>query len=410
MRESADAAGGAKPAGGSWLRFGGRGLPSGAELSERAMRALLAAGDRLLAMRKRAPKPALYAIGVLAGAMAFAARYAFLDFDDLRFPYLLSFPVVVLCSGVLGVGPALAAASAAGLLPFWVLVAPDDATGTVADFIGTVVYMLISLLVVGSVEVLGLAHAQAQEHGRERDALLVRAERLLHELRHRTRNELMQIVSLLHLQAREATSAEEKRSLVAMVARVRAVGAVHDLLSDMMPHPDAPVDSRRFLAGLLAKMAALAPSAAGPVGTETELESHALAHTTATPLGVVLAELYSNCAKHGFPAGHEPRLVRVRFRREETARGPEYVLEVEDDGIGIHASQAALDAAPGIKPRRGIGERVVKGLALNLKATLRRCERKPDAGTLCVLRFPVPAPPKAAAAAPADPPEPPGLC
>lgn len=101
----------------------------------------------------------------------------------------------------------------------------------------------------------------------------------------------------------------------------------------MLAHGGAAgvVDSKAFLEELISE---LCPPDTKPEGIRIALEADAavLGSTVAIALGALLIELVNNALKHAFRGVGEGTLA-ITFRNREAAG--EYVLEVEDDGIGI---------------------------------------------------------------------------
>ena len=92
----------------------------------------------------------------------------------------------------------------------------------------------------------------------------------------------------------------------------------------------------------------------------------------ATPLGLIINELVSNCLKHAF-AGRAAGAVGVSLAFGEEA----YVLEVTDDGIGLPAD--------GCRPSLGL--RLVDRLIQQLGGTSQSVSN-PGSGTAGRIRFP----------------------
>jgi two-component sensor histidine kinase len=78
--------------------------------------------------------------------------------------------------------------------------------------------------------------------------------------------------------------------------------------------------------------------------------------------------------------------VHVQFRRD----GREFVLSVEDDGIGV-PQEGELDRAPPAVPPRGsgLGTRLLRALAAQLRGSFTRGAGPDGTGTVAELRFPV---------------------
>ena len=94
----------------------------------------------------------------------------------------------------------------------------------------------------------------------------------------------------------------------------------------------------------------------------------------AVAIGIVATELVLNALKHAYPK--EGGQVRVMLQ----AYASEIELAVEDDGVGC------LDGIDG-KRRRGLGQRIIAGMADKLEGCLRYEKLNP--GTRAVLTFPI---------------------
>ncbi len=129
-----------------------------------------------------------------------------------------------------------------------------------------------------------------------------------------------------------------------------------------------------------------------------EAEAHPLDSERAVQLGLTLNEAVTNALKYAFPE-ERAGTVRVRFARE----GGEFVLTVADDGIGLPAEGELAGAPPAPAPRgSGLGTRLLRALAAQLRGSLSRRPGEGGVGTVSELRFPCarPGPPPADAAPP----------
>ena len=220
---------------------------------------------------------------------------------------------------------------------------------------------------------------------------------LLHEFRHRTRNDLQSLAALLLLRARAAPSPAAADGLREAAEHARALARVHAWLA----HVDAPradgagdaahVDTRDFVEGFCGDLGrAWSGGELRPVALTAEAESHSLDTERAVHLGLVLNELVTNALKYAFP-DNAAGTVRVLFVRD----GRSFLLSVADDGVGLPADDppaaAAAAAAASTRPLgTGLGTRLLQGLAAQLRGTLsRRSGADGRGGTLAELRFPV---------------------
>jgi two-component sensor histidine kinase len=216
--------------------------------------------------------------------------------------------------------------------------------------------MLIAAGATGGMILLALAVvalARANRAGRRLAAMSARAalqqETLLREMRHRAKNNLQLILSLLNGQVRRQRAlAEAAPSDAAIVAaelvhdlrnRIDAMSHVHHMLYEREDEA-APVHARPFLCDLAGAIEASYAADERPVLT-LDVADIALPADAALSIGLLAAELVSNLYKHAGAA--QARLWL------DLAAG-ELVLGVEDDGRGM--------------PPEGCGEPGGSGLGL----------------------------------------------
>ena len=151
-------------------------------------------------------------------------------------------------------------------------------------------------------------------------------ERMLRgELQHRSKNDLQLILSLLVMQRRRLTDPEARRIVGDVLDRVAAIGVAHDQLS-----PESGtglIDLADYLQALCGNLSQRRQG----VVVESSLESAAMPHSRAVPLGLVVNELVTNALKHAFPQGRQGT-IRVEFQAMPPGEGR---LCVRDDGIGM---------------------------------------------------------------------------
>jgi two-component sensor histidine kinase len=238
----------------------------------------------------------------------------------------------------------------------------------------------------------GQRMALAERERAEADRLV-----LLDEFRHRSRNDLQSLVGLLLLRARRATP-EAGEALREAAGHALALARVHSRLATASAAPGAQaavVDTRAFILGLCSDMAAgAAGNGLRPVAIIAEAEAYPLSTERAVQLGLVLNETVTNALKYAFPLDR-PGRVLVTFGRE----GDDFVLHVADDGIGLRepgsvcGAATICDAAGGCelaqpaKPE-GLGTRLLRALAAQLRGTFTRGRGEGGRGTCCMLRFP----------------------
>ncbi|MGE3511784.1 MAG: sensor histidine kinase [Vicinamibacterales bacterium] len=136
---------------------------------------------------------------------------------------------------------------------------------------------------------------------------------LLREVHHRVKNNLQVMQSLLNLEASRARTPEVTRLVAVMQDRLRAIALVHDQLhrspdvreADLRAYVTAVLDGIERSTGLESRGIRLRVRAAqGVVGMNDALR-----------VGLVLNELVSNAASHGFPDGRRGDIVVSVSRR-----------------------------------------------------------------------------------------------
>jgi len=175
---------------------------------------------------------------------------------------------------------------------------------------------------------------------RRRDRLLVSKDATIREIHHRVKNNLQTISSLLRLQGRRLSSPEAKAAINESVRRIRTIALVHETLSREAGDDIAFVEILHPLARM-AEESLQSPDR--PVRFRVEGDGGKLPAGIATPLAVVLTELFQNAVDHAFPTGGRPGAVVVVLANDGTTLS----LSVVDDGTGL-PDGFSLDTATGL--------------------------------------------------------------
>ena len=175
---------------------------------------------------------------------------------------------------------------------------------------------------------------------RRRDRLLVSKDATIREIHHRVKNNLQTISSLLRLQGRRLSSPEAKVAINESVRRIRTIALVHETLSREAGDDIAFVEILHPLARM-AEESLQSPDR--PVRFRVEGDGGKLPAAIATPLAVVLTELFQNAVDHAFPTGGRPGAVVVLLANDGTTLS----LSVVDDGTGL-PDGFSLDTATGL--------------------------------------------------------------
>ena len=166
------------------------------------------------------------------------------------------------------------------------------------------------------------AEAQLQAAVREKDILL-------REVSHRVKNNLQVISSLLSLQ--EGAIDDPRLGSLFQVSqeRLHAMALVHDLLQQT--DDVAQINLAQYAARLTEELARAYAIDPAHITLETALEDVWVGLDTATPCGLLLHELLTNCFTHAFPEGLTGRVrVELRATDEQTL-----MLRVGDTGCGF---------------------------------------------------------------------------
>jgi PAS domain S-box-containing protein len=188
---------------------------------------------------------------------------------------------------------------------------------------------------------------------------------LLHEIDHRVKNNLTMIGSLLRLQARSVSDPIFSERLNAMLERVDALATVHRQLyqSEHLERFDIGGFSETLLGDVVGA------SGRHDIATACHCPPIFVQAAHATPLGLLLNEIYTNAIKHACD-GRSGTLTVIA--RELDGAGE---IEVTDDGPGRHDKPA----------KRGFGETLIQRLAKQIGAEIVYENRYP--GTRVVVKF-----------------------
>jgi two-component sensor histidine kinase len=222
----------------------------------------------------------------------------------------------------------------------------------------------------GAANILGMA-IERQRHERQLKTALDRQQLLLKEINHRVKNSLQIVSSMLHLQANSVDDDTIRVHLSEASGRVSAIGRAYERLSY-----DADVENID-LAPYLQEVCADVIS--GVSHCKLNLDAAPgmqLDPDRAISLALLVNELVTNAVKHALsdrPYGHI--WVRLVRHDENTA-----LISVRDDGVGLPAD---FD----LSKSRGLGMRIVAGLAKQLEAAV--SYRGDVDGTEFVLKVPL---------------------
>ncbi|WP_263572365.1 CheR family methyltransferase [Roseateles oligotrophus] len=161
-------------------------------------------------------------------------------------------------------------------------------------------------------------------------ALLQEKTALLNEVHHRVKNNLQVITSLLRLETARNEHGGTKTVLREMQERIRAMALLHE--SIYRSGTFAALDLGAYLGQLATQLVRTLQTRTGAVQLRLELGSVQVGLDQATPCGLLLTELLSNCLKHGFPDGRSGEIYLALSPLAEPGR---WRLQVSDTGVGL---------------------------------------------------------------------------
>ncbi|MBF0475007.1 MAG: PAS domain S-box protein [Deltaproteobacteria bacterium] len=160
-------------------------------------------------------------------------------------------------------------------------------------------------------------------------ASLKEKEVLLKEIHHRVKNNLLVIAGLLDMQCEYSPDPQIRNILGETKGRVRSMALIHERLYSS---PNlAYVDFKEYISSLtntLFKSYGIRP---GKITLKTEIADISIGIDTATPCGLVLNELISNCLKHAFPDDRQGEIRVTLCSRGQSGMD----LIVGDNGVGM---------------------------------------------------------------------------
>lgn len=193
-------------------------------------------------------------------------------------------------------------------------------------------------------------------------------ELLLRETHHRVKNDLQILSSLLGLSDRPGLDLAEHSVLVDSRNRVNAISLIHELLyksSDL-----SGISIKGYLAELVGRIeSSLLHN--DTVSIVMQVGDYYFDADTCVACGLLLNELLTNSLKHAFPNG-ESGVILIRVEQVEDGS---YVLELQDDGVGMSSNHSNPDT---------LGLRLVRALTEQLGGTL---TVESGEGTLWRIRF-----------------------
>ncbi len=181
---------------------------------------------------------------------------------------------------------------------------------------------------------------------------------LLLEVHHRVKNNLQVISSLLRLEAGRSEHTATKGVLKDMQARIRAMALLHETI--YRKGTFAAIDLGTYVGQVASQSIKTLSTTPGAVALRLEINSVQVGLDQATPCGMLISELVSNCLKHGFPPG---RTGEVCIELYPLNKPGQWRLRVSDTGIGLPEGFAA-------RQKGSLGLQLVGDLAIQMGGVL----------------------------------------
>jgi two-component sensor histidine kinase len=168
---------------------------------------------------------------------------------------------------------------------------------------------------------------------------------LLNEVHHRVKNNLQVITSLLRLEAGRSDHLVVKTVLADMQGRIRSMALLHETLyrSGIF----ASADLAHYLRELAIQAFRAQAGGGAAIELKLDLTPVMVSMDKATPCGLLVNELISNCLKHGFPDGRNGEVMLTLKLLPDTQQAH---LTVSDNGVGLPVDfEAKREASLGLQ-------------------------------------------------------------
>lgn len=151
---------------------------------------------------------------------------------------------------------------------------------------------------------------------------------LLKEVYHRTKNNMLVIISLLNLQADEIEDPKMQKIFFETENRIRAMSLIHESL--YQTHNLANIDVGEYLKNIGSELVS-SMTLHGRIELEVESESMIVSIDKAMPLGLIANEIITNAIQHAFE-GRTGNKIFINLGKTEDGR---IQVAIGDNGIGM---------------------------------------------------------------------------
>lgn len=166
-----------------------------------------------------------------------------------------------------------------------------------------------------------------RENEKRLQALVEEKDILLREVYHRTKNNMLVIISMLALQLDGIEDTRARRIFIETENRIRAMALVHENL--YMSKNLAAINLGQYLKNMVETLIDNM-TVGNRIAVEVNCQQVTISFEQAIPLGLVVNELVTNSVKHAFP-DDKKGCVRIELDRQQKGTR----LVVADNGIGL---------------------------------------------------------------------------
>jgi two-component system, sensor histidine kinase PdtaS len=184
---------------------------------------------------------------------------------------------------------------------------------------------------------------------------------LVQEVQHRVANSLQIIASVLMQSARKVQSEETRSHLHDAHHRVMSIASVQQQLAASTLED---VELRPYFTKLCDSLGASMIRDHNEQSIIVSSDQSKVTADVSVSLGLIVTELVINALKHAFPGGRSGQ-IKIDYQ----SRGPNWVLSVADNGVGMPAEPSQA------KP--GLGTSIVEALARQLSAVVKVANARP---------------------------------
>lgn len=206
-------------------------------------------------------------------------------------------------------------------------------------------YEPIILAVAHDITARKLAEEKVRRNEHDLQIALKEKTSLLNEVHHRVKNNLQVITSLLRLEAGRSDHLVVKTVLADMQGRIRSMALLHETLyrSGIF----ASADLAHYLRELAIQAFRAQAGGGAAIELKLDLTPVMVSMDKATPCGLLVNELISNCLKHGFPDGRNGEVMLTLKLLPDTQQAH---LTVSDNGVGLPVDfEAKREASLGLQ-------------------------------------------------------------